>query len=234
MSVGAFSSMNAIARRRMAGWASWRSSMVGPVSALLTKTARAVAMSRRVALAANRGCPAGRLGVGGVAHERVGVGPLAGGLRREGSYLERAAPAELSDEQLAGFVMSPLARCAVTDIGPDEWFPVATKAKAKAARAEAACALACVQCARCVPSAWSCPCGTGALLVPAPRGRGDSGDRARRLGFSLRRRPPPCGDAGQLDPRGDAELAEDLAQVEGHRVHTDEHLVSRLLVGQPL
>ena len=98
------------------------------------------AMSRRVALAANRGCPAGRLGVGGVAHERVAVGPLAGGLRREGSYLERAAPAELSDEQLAGFVMSPLARCAVTDIGPDEWFPVATVAKA--ARAEAACALA--------------------------------------------------------------------------------------------
>ena len=54
--------------------------------------------------------------------------------------LERAEPAELSDEQLAGFVMSPLARCAVTDIGPDEWFPVA--AEAKAARAEAACALA--------------------------------------------------------------------------------------------
>jgi len=56
------------------------------------------------------------------------------------SRLERAEPAELSDEQLAGFVMSPLARCAVTDIGPDEWFPVATEAKA--ARAEAACALA--------------------------------------------------------------------------------------------
>src|SRR5690242_6592821 len=46
------------------------------------------------------------------------------------SRLERAEPAELSDEQLAGFVMSPLARCAVTDIGPDEWFPVATVAKA--------------------------------------------------------------------------------------------------------
>ena len=34
MLVWAFSSMNAIARRRMAGWASWRSSMVGAVSAL--------------------------------------------------------------------------------------------------------------------------------------------------------------------------------------------------------
>ena len=179
------------------------------------------------------------------------------------SRLERAESAELSDEQLAGFVMSPLARCAVTDIGPDEWFPVATVAKA--ARAEAACALAlCAVCpvrAEClelslrhwctigrygiwgglveteraaVHQAWLAGVKVTVLLAPAPRARGDSGDRARRLGFSLRRRPPPRGDAGQLDPRRDAELAEDLAQVEGHRVHTDEHLVSRLLVGQPL
>lgn len=178
------------------------------------------------------------------------------------SRLERAEPAELSDEQLAGFVMSPLARCAVTDIGPDEWFPVATVAKA--ARAEAACALAlCAVCpvrAECLElslrhwctigrygiwgglveteraaahQAWLAGVKVTALLAPAPRGRGDSGDRARRLGFSLRR-PLPHGDAGQLDPRGDAKLAEDLAQVEGHRVHTDEHLVSHLLVGQPL
>lgn len=176
--------------------------------------------------------------------------------------LERAEPAELSDEQLAGFVMSPLARCAVTDIGPDEWFPVATAAKA--ARAEAACALAlCAVCpvrAECLElslrhwctigrygiwgglveteraaahQAWLAGVKVMALPAPAPPGRGDSGDRARRLRFSLRR-PLPHGDAGQLDPRGDAELAEDLAQVEGHRVHTDEHLVSRLLVGQPL
>lgn len=59
MLVWAFSRMNAIARRRVAGWASWRPSMVGSVSALLEKTASAVAMSRRVAVAANRGCPAG-------------------------------------------------------------------------------------------------------------------------------------------------------------------------------
>jgi hypothetical protein len=58
---------------------------------------------------------------------------------------ERANPATLTDEQLSGWVMSPLARCAVTAIDPDEWFPVATTAKA--ARAEAAHALAlCMVC----------------------------------------------------------------------------------------
>jgi hypothetical protein len=58
---------------------------------------------------------------------------------------ERANPASLTDEQLSGCVMSPLARCAVTAIDPDEWFPVATTATA--ARAEAARALAlCVVC----------------------------------------------------------------------------------------
>jgi WhiB family transcriptional regulator, redox-sensing transcriptional regulator len=182
--------------------------------------------------------------------------------RCPGQPASRLEPAELSDEQLAGFVMSPLARCAVTDIGPDEWFPVATVAKA--ARAEAACALAlCAACpvrAECLElslrhwctigrygiwgglveteraaahQAWLAGVNVTALLASAPRGRCDSGDRPRRLGFSPRR-PLPHRDAGQLDPRGDAELAEDLAQVEGHRMHTDEHLVSRLLVGQPL
>src|SRR5690242_13684708 len=62
--------------------------------------------------------------------------------------------------------------------------------------------------------AWLAAVKVTVLLAPAPRARGDSGDRARRLGFSLRRRPPLRGDAGQLDPRGDGELAEDLAQVE--------------------
>jgi Transcription factor WhiB len=58
---------------------------------------------------------------------------------------ERANPASLTDEQLSGCVMSPLARCAVTAIDPDEWFPVATTVAA--ARAEAAHALAlCVVC----------------------------------------------------------------------------------------
>jgi Transcription factor WhiB len=53
---------------------------------------------------------------------------------------ERAKPASLTDEQLAGCVMSPLAGCAVTALDPDEWFPMATTATA--ARAEAARALA--------------------------------------------------------------------------------------------
>jgi hypothetical protein len=58
---------------------------------------------------------------------------------------ERANPASLTDEQLSGCVMSPLARCAMTAIDPDEWFPVATTARA--ARAEAAHALAlCMVC----------------------------------------------------------------------------------------
>jgi hypothetical protein len=58
---------------------------------------------------------------------------------------ERVKPASLTDEQLTGCVMSPLARCSVTAIDPDEWFPVATTAAA--ARAEAARALAlCVVC----------------------------------------------------------------------------------------
>jgi hypothetical protein len=57
---------------------------------------------------------------------------------------ERANPASLTDEQLTGWVMSPLARCAVTAVDPDEWFPVATTvtaARAEAARALALCAV---------------------------------------------------------------------------------------------
>ena len=51
-------------------------------------------------------------------------------------------PAGLSDEELLNFVASPLAGCADTNLDPDEWYPVATKApraRAEAARALAAC-----------------------------------------------------------------------------------------------
>jgi hypothetical protein len=54
-----------------------------------------------------------------------------------------AGPASLTDEQLAGRVMSPLARCSAAAADPDEWFPVAavvTAARAEAQRALAACA----------------------------------------------------------------------------------------------
>jgi WhiB family transcriptional regulator, redox-sensing transcriptional regulator len=51
-----------------------------------------------------------------------------------------AGPAQLTDQQLVIRVMSPRARCALAAIDPDEWFPVATVARA--ARAEAARALA--------------------------------------------------------------------------------------------
>jgi hypothetical protein len=67
-------------------------------------------------------------------------GPGHQASRPERAKPERANPASLTDEQLSGFVMSPLARCAVTAIDPDEWFPVATTVTA--ARAEAARALA--------------------------------------------------------------------------------------------
>jgi hypothetical protein len=60
--------------------------------------------------------------------------------RRTGSRPERDEPATLTDEQLMGCVMSPLARCAGGAIDPDEWFPVSTTAAA--ARAEAVHALA--------------------------------------------------------------------------------------------
>ena len=59
---------------------------------------------------------------------------------RGGSRPQRATPAELTDEQLSGLVMSPLARCSTAAIDPDQWFPVATTATA--ARAEATPALA--------------------------------------------------------------------------------------------
>lgn len=59
---------------------------------------------------------------------------------RGGSRPQRATPAELTDEQLSGLVMSPLARCSTAAIDPDRWFPVATTATA--ARAEATPALA--------------------------------------------------------------------------------------------
>ena len=48
-------------------------------------------------------------------------------------------PAGLTDEELLNFVAGPLAGCADTSLDPDEWYPVATKARR--ARAEAAQAL---------------------------------------------------------------------------------------------
>jgi WhiB family redox-sensing transcriptional regulator len=51
----------------------------------------------------------------------------------------RVKPASLTDEQLAGSVMSPLATCSGAVMDPDDWFPVA--AVATAARAEAGRAL---------------------------------------------------------------------------------------------
>jgi WhiB family transcriptional regulator, redox-sensing transcriptional regulator len=63
---------------------------------------------------------------------------------RAGSRPARDGSAGLSDEQLTGCVMSPLARCASGAIDPDEWFPVAktaTAARAEAARALALCAV---------------------------------------------------------------------------------------------
>src|SRR5260221_12013145 len=59
---------------------------------------------------------------------------------RAASRPARDGPAGLSDEQLTGFVMRPLARCASGGVDPDEWFPVAKTAAA--ARAEAVHALA--------------------------------------------------------------------------------------------
>ena len=48
-------------------------------------------------------------------------------------------PAGLTDGELLNFVTGPLAGCADTNVDPDEWYPVATKARR--ARAEAARAL---------------------------------------------------------------------------------------------
>jgi Transcription factor WhiB len=62
------------------------------------------------------------------------------GRARRTSRPQRAMPAELTDEQLSGVVMSPLASCSTAAIDPDQWFPVATTATA--ARAEATPALA--------------------------------------------------------------------------------------------
>src|SRR5260221_2945919 len=59
---------------------------------------------------------------------------------RAASRPARDGSAGLSDEQLTGCVMSPLARCASGAVDPDEWFPVAKTAAA--ARAEAVHALA--------------------------------------------------------------------------------------------
>ena len=56
-----------------------------------------------------------------------------------------AEPAELTDEELLRFVVSPLAACAGSALDPDDWFPVATAAAR--ARAEAFGALA--VCAAC-------------------------------------------------------------------------------------
>ena len=56
---------------------------------------------------------------------------------------ERAGPARFTDEQLAGRVMSPLARCSGAATDPDEWFPAAavvTAARSEAQRALALCA----------------------------------------------------------------------------------------------
>jgi hypothetical protein len=58
---------------------------------------------------------------------------------------ERAGPASLTDEQLAGRVMSPLARCSGAATDPDEWFPVATVVTAARCEAERALTL----CATC-------------------------------------------------------------------------------------
>jgi len=54
-------------------------------------------------------------------------------------------PAELTDEELHSFVVSPLAACADSALDPDDWFPIATAAAR--ARAEASSALA--VCAAC-------------------------------------------------------------------------------------
>jgi Transcription factor WhiB len=59
-----------------------------------------------------------------------------------GPYQE---PAELTDEELHSFVVSPLAACADSALDPDDWFPIATAAAR--ARAEASSALA--VCAAC-------------------------------------------------------------------------------------
>jgi hypothetical protein len=48
--------------------------------------------------------------------------------------------AELTDEELHSFVVSPLAACADSALDPDDWFPIVTAAAR--ARAEASSALA--------------------------------------------------------------------------------------------
>jgi hypothetical protein len=58
------------------------------------------------------------------------------------SRASRAGPASLSDDELAGRVMSSLASCSGAATDPDEWFPVAavvTAARAEAERALALC-----------------------------------------------------------------------------------------------
>src|ERR1700733_4625754 len=73
---------------------------------------------------------------------------------------------------------------------------------------------------------WSCP----AAMSPGPVLAAMSA-----VLFSLLcGRVLSCRYAGELDPGRDAELAEDLAQVEGDRVHADEHLVGDLAVGESL
>src|SRR5258708_36082752 len=63
---------------------------------------------------------------------------------RAASRPARDGPAGLSDEQLTGCVMSPLARCASGAVDPDEWFPVAKTAAAARAGAVHALALCAV------------------------------------------------------------------------------------------
>jgi WhiB family redox-sensing transcriptional regulator len=69
--------------------------------------------------------------------------PSSRGTARRGGRPEPTGPARLTDEELTGYVMSPLASCASAAIAPDESFPVASTAarvQAEAARALAVCA----------------------------------------------------------------------------------------------
>src|SRR5258708_4569055 len=117
---------------------------------------------------------------------------------RAASRPARDGPAGLSDEQLTGCVMSPLARCASGAVGPDEWFPVAKTAAA--ARAEAVHALAlCAVCpvrAECLELSLRHWRTTGRYgiwggLGEAGRAAARGGREARAGGTALRWAPRP-------------------------------------------
>lgn len=97
--------------------------------------------------------------------------PRRGGTRG-GSRLQRAMPTELTDEQLSGLVMSPLARCSTAAIDLTSGFrwPPRRPPPGPRPRPRSPCA----PCARSVPSASGSRCGTGGPSAGTGSGVGSS------------------------------------------------------------